>query len=231
MRKSSTEGLTGHRLALVEAANKKGFNLKELSLSLARNHSYLYQFVKRGTPSELEFTDVIKLADILEVHPDTLSNKGAKAFERIAPTFLKVEGSVQAGAWREACSMLGDEYMELPIVPDPTYVGLDQYLLKVKGPSMNIPYPEDNAYVHCVAIKYQEDLYPVNGDHVIVERRRAGLVETTLKEYVMDNKGGKLWPRSTDANHQEPLLLGGHSDTDEIQIVAIVLSKIVPRAR
>ncbi|GLQ20364.1 hypothetical protein ACFFUB_02535 [Algimonas porphyrae] len=73
MRRIKTDGLEGERLALVEAANARGKNLKELSLKLGRNHSYLYQFVKRHAPAHLTAEDASALGKWLMVDPSSLS--------------------------------------------------------------------------------------------------------------------------------------------------------------
>ncbi len=62
---------------ILKLALHRGLTLKELSLKIGRNHAYLQQFVRRGSPRTLPEPIRLELAQILGV-PETDLN-GAKA--------------------------------------------------------------------------------------------------------------------------------------------------------
>jgi hypothetical protein len=72
---------------------------------------------------------------------------------------------------------------------------------------MDLRYP-DGTIILCIRFG---DLgrNPISGDRVVcVRRNRQGLVEATVKEFVIDDDGQPwLWPRSTHPEHQTPLAL------------------------
>lgn len=137
---------------------------------------------------------------------------------------LPVLGAVQGGAFMEAVPSSENDNEHMPVARDKRYDGFDQYLLKVRGPSMNKEFPE-GSYAHCVHIDYHPDeRLPDSGSFVIVERRKAGLVEVTIKEFIQTSAGRfELWPRSHDPAWQTPVILDGNPDLDEIKIVALVV--------
>lgn len=60
------------RKLILEKLAERGLSMKDASLKMARAHSYLYQFLKRGIPPELKERDRINLAAILDVPEDEL---------------------------------------------------------------------------------------------------------------------------------------------------------------
>jgi transcriptional regulator with XRE-family HTH domain len=58
------------RERIVTLAAHRGLSLKQLSLKIGRNHAYLQQFVRRGTPRTLPEKTRLELAAILGV-PDS----------------------------------------------------------------------------------------------------------------------------------------------------------------
>jgi hypothetical protein len=72
-----------------------------------------------------------------------------------------------------------------------------------------------------------------SGDHVVVERQRADLVEVTLKEFVIEEDGrAALWPRSSDPRYQEPIYLQGEEhDQTAPQIIGVVVADYAKRER
>lgn len=144
-----------------------------------------------------------------------------------APTpinrMVPVLGSVQAGAWQAVIDQ-PEPTEEVPIVL-PGFEGASLFALRVLGPSMNRFYPEGTIVVCCPAA----EIGIRDGDHVIVENRRNGLVETTVKEVVQDRKGVALWPRSTDPAFQSPQMIERVDGDDGLAITAVVVSSYVIR--
>lgn len=125
------------------------------------------------------------------------------------PGVVKVRGEVEAGAWREAYEWPESEWLSLPLPPGPHNIN-DLFALKVRGPSMDLVYP-DGSYVVCKPL-WKVGRQPRSGERVVVERRRAGLVEATIKELEIQRDGRvMLWPRSSSPAYQAPVELTGGS--------------------
>lgn len=138
---------------------------------------------------------------------------------------VPVLGEVAAGVWREIAPVDPSEAKEFLPMDLPGYPVGSLYGLKVNGPSMNEYYP-DGTYV-IVAPVSVTGLH--EGDHVIVRRERAGLVETTIKELVPVDGGAALWPRSTDEAFSTPLFIRGDEDDQDAPVIeAIVVASFRP---
>lgn len=60
------------RKLIAERLSELGLQMKDVSLRIGRNDTYLHQFMKRGVPVELRERERIKLAEILKVQEDQL---------------------------------------------------------------------------------------------------------------------------------------------------------------
>lgn len=129
-------------------------------------------------------------------------------------------GELQAGAWHESFEA---DNPTMIAFSDEAYTGANHvYALTVRGPSFNLEYPEGTVVIVVDALETSVH----NHDHVIVKRKRGPLVETSLREVMIGLRSRiELWPRSTDGNHQEPLIMtrGG------AEIVGVVISAILRR--
>jgi len=76
----TNEGLDPIRSRIVKLAGNRGLTLKELSLMIGRNHAYLQQFVRRGSPRNLPEAIRLELANILNVPESDLN--AAKAHDQ-----------------------------------------------------------------------------------------------------------------------------------------------------
>lgn len=135
---------------------------------------------------------------------------------------LTVRGTVEAGSWREvALSDLG--YDPETLIAPRSVVDSGAFALRVAGPSMNVLYP-DGSFV--VVQPWHGGSLPF-GKRVIVERRRDGLVETTVKELVRGADGEpELWPRSNHPAHQG--LIAYREEDTTVHIVGIVIWSMRP---
>ena len=61
---------------------RRGLSLREASIAIGRNHSYLYRFVERAKPRALAFRDTEKLARLLGCEPDELRHETVPARKR-----------------------------------------------------------------------------------------------------------------------------------------------------
>lgn len=137
---------------------------------------------------------------------------------------MPVQGYVLAGAFQETYTPDGPAFID--ISGDVRYKGQRQFALLVKGPSINRE-ARDGEYAICVAF----DGKPANDDLVVVERRRAGLFEATIKKVRVTPSGIELWPDSDHPDHQAPIRYtdGLNPETDEVVIVAKVTGFYRPR--
>lgn len=142
-----------------------------------------------------------------------------------------VLGAVQAGYWREALEWPEDEWFPIIFPADRRYRDVRRFGLMVRGPSMNLVYPEGATLV-CVRF---EDLGrgPRHGERVICQRRnREGFVEATVKEFVLQGGEAWLWPRSDHPEYQVPYRLSppGSGDGEETARAAHYVEEIEPFA-
>jgi len=68
------------RSRIIKLASNRGLSLKDLSLMIGRNHAYLQQFVRRGSPRNLPEATRIELSKILNVPESDLN--AAKAHDQ-----------------------------------------------------------------------------------------------------------------------------------------------------
>lgn len=123
-----------------------------------------------------------------------------------------VRGAVQAGAWREAIEWQPEDWYSVTVPADPRIpASAQRHGLEVRGSSMDRMYPEGTIVI---VVRYQDlARSPQPGDKVVVLRRAAtGEFEATLKEYQTDKQGRHLlWPRSSDPEFQQPIILSGEA--------------------
>lgn len=162
-----------------------------------------------------ELPILTKYLEIEEVFPFLKSDKKL--------TMLPIAGIVQAGVWREP-GMDGHNSAEFPAFPTERYNSAPQYLLELRGESMNRHYRSGDI-IYCVPI---EHVALRDGLHVHVERTSAsGLVEATLKALRIDGDKAELWPDSTDERHQEPIVYDDQPDSS-VEIKGVVIGSFRP---
>jgi transcriptional regulator with XRE-family HTH domain len=142
---------------------------------------------------------------------------------------LPLWGDVAAGVWIEPIESQEAELERVPVAPDPHYPLASQYALRVRGNSVNRIAKDGNVVV-CVDLA-EAGLEPRPGDLVLVERRRGGLVEATVKRLRKAPEGLELWPESDDPAHQEKLSLAPVKGEAEIQIKAVIIGVFTPVMR
>lgn len=142
---------------------------------------------------------------------------------------VPILGEVAAGLWKEIQPQeRSDATGEIQIRVD-GYARQPLYALRVVGNSMNLYYPEGRYLIVAPAVIAGLR----QGDHVIVQRAKAGLVETTCKELVIGEEGiAELWPRSNDPAFQEPIIMAGtDGDQDAPIITGVVVADYNRRLR
>lgn len=196
---------------------ERGLTLAQLAEVVGTSHATIQRLEK--TKMQLTQGWAERIARALEVPI-------AEIFGEFVPAVtggLLVLGEVQAGIWREAEVADEPKHPPLPIGPDSIYAGKKQFALRVRGTSMN-RIVQDGAYIVCVS---WADLgrSPRDRELVVVERRRDGLVETTMKRILVQNRKVFLVPDSDDPRWQSPIELDGGLENDEIVITALVVGK------
>lgn len=148
--------------------------------------------------------------------------------------FVAVRGMAQAGVWMEFDEFDGQGLDPVPTVPG-SWRSFEQFAYQVKGPSMNLRGIDDGCFVICV--RYSDATGTRRDpDIVVVERRRGGVIERTVKELVITKTETQLWPRSSDARFQSPVVVkkdkpDNQDDGTEIEIVGLVIGVWRPMGR
>lgn len=150
----------------------------------------------------------------------------------LAVSHVHVRGDAQAGVWVESQSGFADVGFDIDYIPSVPgrYRHLEQCAYRIVGPSMNKARLFDGDYVICVPY-FMARASLQDGDTVVVERRRAGTIERTVKELAVKPNGEcLLWPRSDDPRFQQPLSCAGpEPDGTEIEITCLVIGVFSPR--
>lgn len=132
---------------------------------------------------------------------------------------MPVKGFVRAGIWQESYAPEND-LATLPISADARFPKHLQFALEIKGDSLN-KRARDGEFAVCV--EWHGPVQPT--DVVVVERRRAGLFEATIKVVeALDAEAMRLVPDSDNPAHK-PIVVrkSDVKDGEEIAIVGKVL--------
>jgi SOS-response transcriptional repressor LexA len=227
-------GLRASRRIMARTADEKREILrrfiKERELKVARwakasgvNANSIYNFLNSHSDG-LDLRTYAKLARVAGVPVWKLSGDEPEA---PSPTSLWVVGNVEAGAFREAVEWDRSLWYAVD-VPVPERFRKVAKALAVRGPSMNLEYPEGSIVIWVDVLDARP---PAHEDHVIVyAHANDGTVEATIKEFrIVDNRRW-LWPRSSDPSHQTPIDLESPGDgIDRVEIKGLVLGGYKPR--
>lgn len=132
---------------------------------------------------------------------------------------MPVRGFVRAGIWQESYAP-ENELASLPISADARFPKHLQFALEIKGDSINRR-ARDGEFAVCV--EWHGPVQP--SEVVVVERRRAGLFEATIKVVeALDAETMRLAPDSDNPAHK-PIVVrkSDMRDGEEIAIVGKVL--------
>ena len=140
---------------------------------------------------------------------------------------LNVVGEVAAGVWREA---VADAFEPIPetVPPDPRFPIAHQFLLRVRGSSINRQ-AGDGSLLLCLDAD-EAPRAARDGDWVVVRRMDHGSAETTVKQLRIVDGRREFWPDSTDERWKTPIVIEGTKSSD-VKIQAFVLEFIRPATR
>ena len=147
------------------------------------------------------------------------SDNGARQAPMVDGDGMPVKGFVRAGIWQEAYSP-ENELSTLPISGDARFPKHLQFALEIQGDSIDRR-AKPGEYAVCV--EWHGPVQP--DDVVIIERRRAGLFEATVKVVKSVSAGVlQLTPDSTNPIHK-PIVIrpADIKDGEEIAVVGKVL--------
>lgn len=167
-----------------------------------------------------------KIREYLALTSPDANNTGAAIRHASQPmvqaSLLPIRGVVEAGSWREVAFQ--DIFPPETVEVQPGAVSPGAFALKIRGPSMDLFYPSGS---HVVVRPCLGEI-PQVGKHVVIERTRDGLVETTLKELVRASDGTlELWPRSRHPAFQNPIPYDDAEDS-QVRIIGVVTHAIIP---
>jgi len=131
--------------------------------------------------------------------------------------FVPLISWVQAGEWREAVDTFqpgdAEEWLPCPKPHSP-----HAFALRVRGDSMQSPYPGQKTYPEGTIIYVDPDMSPTPGKRVVAKIRDTG--EVTFKEYSED--AGKKFLRPL--NPQYPVI----KIDEKVEIIGVVIGSYLP---
>ena len=133
------------KLLVDTLARRPDLDLKNLSLTIGRNHAYLQQYLMRGSPRELPEAARHGLAALLGVSPDDLRSTALPMGGRIDGD-LPIYASAEGGG---GVIIITSEPMDFIRRPEPLLSVRDGYACYVIGDSMSPAYEQgDLLLVH-----------------------------------------------------------------------------------
>jgi len=144
---------------------------------------------------------------------------------------VSVRGMAQAGMWQEFEDFDGSAFEPVPAAPG-RWRSFEQFAYRIAGPSMDRAGMRSGDYVVCVPYGSARSSR-IDGDYVVVERRRGPTIERTVKRLKVVNGDYELWPESTDTRFQEPIRVKGNGGLHEddgttVEIVGLVIGRWAP---
>lgn len=144
--------------------------------------------------------------------------------------FLPIRYRVAAGVWRERDDEVQEFLGEGPMPPPDAFAAFPQWWEVVEGESINRIYPPGALVrvIDAIALGYR----PRNDDLVILERRRDGRAERTVKQVRISGRRVIVQGSSTNKRYNAELdVTEGLVDGDEVEIVGFVAGAYIPTRR
>jgi transcriptional regulator with XRE-family HTH domain len=212
----------GRRIA--EARKVAGWSQLRLAEAINQAQTTVSSWERGRTEPTRE--DVSRIADVLGLSRAALE-LGDDLGDALSPVARRVPvvGTVQAGAWVEQAVGVDPEHdaVEWVYFDEPEYRRAKLFCVEVRGPSVNMVYPEGSKVIcalpHEVGVRAD--------DFVVAQRRRGSLVETTLKQLVIERDGSvALYPRSSHPDFQTPIRIQPDEHSDEgVAIIGVVIAR------
>lgn len=187
-----------------------------------------------GRKTTVRQSSLAKLAKALQWTPQQLS----AALEGLPPGVVpevttsssplvpvRLQGTVEAGAWRDAEDLNQDEPVLLYEPRDPDFPQARMMAFDVSGTSMNALKPRPILPGdRVIAVDFEDTGLAVReGMVAIVRQTRAGgqLIEWSIKQVALFDDRIELQPRSTEAKHK-PIVVTRDLQADDGRVVEII---------
>ncbi len=203
--------------------------MKGVSLAAGLNQAYVFEAVQKGKTGKV--TSLAKVAAVLGkdldwlmtgVEEKTISASG-KSVETVAAKDIFFVEEAAAGRWLES----EDTGSDIPRRNPARYpFAEDCFAYKVVGRSIDQVF-QHGEYAICVNYNAVRSALR-SGDLVVIERRRAGLLERTIKRLNIVPGACQLWPQSSDPKFQDPLIVRDDMTADDgsqVKVLALVIGK------
>lgn len=202
--------------AMIGAGFSQARLARELTYALGRSidRAAVNKMTKGGR--KISADELVAITQILQTEPPA----GISQSDKLRT--VMVAAHVQAGSWAESWEWAVDDQYAVAVPADEHLLPYTLYAAETRGPSMNRRWPEGTVVVFTNAAETMES--PVVGKRYVVERRRHGEAEHTVKLLHQD-EGGKLWlvPESSDPLHQQPIPV---EDGDEEEDQVIIIGRV-----
>lgn len=173
----TTASMDAVRKLILDTASDRGLDLKEISLSLGKNHAYMHQFIHKGSPKRLHADDRALVAKILGLTetalgaPAEVANvtslqsfpSNAKTMGKVLQSPVKVPQYGTAVGGEDGEFVLNGNSLDDVFAP-PSLSGVPgAYAVQISGDSMSPRYDDgDTVFVH-------PKRRPKKGDYVIAQ--------------------------------------------------------------
>ena len=228
-----TSGMKTIAYRLRAARQRKGLSQQDLGDLTGVSRAAVNQWEKKVGATTPTGPNLVAAANALGVEPEWLA-KGIGIIDKIAEyseqnihgsrRMVPLLGVVQAGAFMEIeehpepISWVMDEV-------DARYDGLTRYALQVRGPSMNRVF-RDGAVLICVPF-HELGRSPYDGEYVdVIRREKTGLVERTVKQFVLYDGQPYLKPHSDHPDHQALIRLEDNGEEEAVSIRGRVIRAV-----
>lgn len=207
-------------------SKKTGWSRAELARRAGVSYDILNKY-ERGDINQPNDDVLAKIAEALGTTTVFLRYGGSSKREPVASTLsgLKIHGEVAAGMWLESTLFEEETVVDSPIGGDARYPISAQYLLRVRGESLN-KVAQDGDLLLC-ADYFGTGIDIKEGDIAIVERSRdeGATIERTAKRLIRKNGEIELRPESNDPRFQESVIYReGDEEFTSVQIRAKVIA-------
>ncbi|WP_133255222.1 LexA family protein [Phenylobacterium kunshanense] len=209
------------RAWMLRVMEEKGLNPATWAKAAGVARTTIARPVKEGYAFVTSSRTLAKLAQAVGADaPDFRQTAQAK----IVPLYLPVRHRVQAGHWIEV-DLAEQDFPAPPkgVRPDDDYAEWPQWLELVVGDSVDREIPPGH-FAHVVDA-IEMGYSPIDGDFVVVERRRdqGRLRERSIKQIAIREGRVELWPRSHNPAWDKPLELSAPGEGVEVELVGLVI--------
>lgn len=212
------------RKILRDFMHKEGLKAKPWAERAKVSPNSIYNFLNDAGSNKLSAETYQALARAAGVPVWKLNGDAPEA---VSPTAIWVVGHVEAGNFRSAVEWDRSQWYAVDVPVNPRFQTTSK-ALEVRGPSMNLEYPDGSVVIWVDVLDCRP---PRDRDHVIVYSYRLDdEIEATVKELRIVNDQHWLWPRSSDPAHQQPLSLENPGDhIARVEIRGLVIGGYRPR--